>query len=207
MFFGSILSQSTTFRVQLQALRAEKKVPGDLLGRCPLPSCRPGNCRSTKGWIGWDHDMTKRVGKITRITRKHVWTSDSTKVTKGNLYTSGEMALLHIIFLAVKSVSEEVQFQTNLFRKPARFTTAFHVLLLVRGTALNNFIYLLHLSGSSGSSVLTFRDAKRPGLVQCMLHGRWIVCAISLWTSKRAFRTSEKKKKKHDRNGSETSEW
>ena len=140
----------TTLRVQLQALRAEKKVPGDLLGRCPLPSCRPGNCRSTKGW--WmdrmDHDEKGGENHTNHTeTRVNIWFN---KITKGNLYTSGEIVPLHMIFLAVKSVSEEVQrmqkpIPNEPFSKACMLHYCFAQHLLVRGTTLNNFIFYIFL--------------------------------------------------------------
>lgn len=81
-----------------------KNVPWDLLGRCPLPSCRPGNRNRRK-----DGDGSWRKGwgnaRITRNTCEHLIEEDHERQP----VASGEIVPLHTIFLAAKSVSEEVQ--------------------------------------------------------------------------------------------------
>ena len=151
MFFGSILSQSTTFRVQLQALRAEKKVPGDLLGRCPLPSCRPGNCRSTKGWIGWDHDEKGGENHTNHTeTRVNIWFNQGHERQLVYIWW-GSSASYYLSSCEVCERRSAENAKTNSKRtflesqKACMLHYCFAQHLLVRGTAWNNFIFYIFL--------------------------------------------------------------
>lgn len=159
----------TTLRVQLQVLRADDSVPGDLLGRCPLPSCRPGHLQRRRKDGGWDHDEKGGENHTNHTeTRVNIWFN---KITKGNLCTSGEIVPLHTIFLAVKSVRSAETAKTNSKRT---FLESLHASLLLctafaRQRHSFEQLYLLHLSGSSGSSVLTFRDPKTASSRACFM--------------------------------------
>ena len=128
-------------------------MPWDPLGRCPLPSCRPGKCTELEtDKHGWWMDRDENLGKHTN----HSWNTD------------------HIWFSEITKVCERRSAENSKPNSKRTFLESLHVSLLLFmsfARQRHNFeqLHLLHLSGSFGSSLLTFRDAKRPRPV----HASW----------------------------------